>query len=124
MSVNGRRNGDDLFASSIAAGMTIAAAAAAAGIAERTAYSRLSEPGFKARIATIRADMVSQATARLSAAMTRSAERLAELAESQDEKVALTACRSVLELGTRLRESEELESRIAELEGRLKERRA
>jgi hypothetical protein len=53
--------------------------------------------------------------------MGRAAKRLGQLLRSTDERVALAAARSVLELGTRLREAVEWEERLTSLEERIKD---
>ena len=53
--------------------------------------------------------------------MTDSAAVLAKLLKSRSEATRLRAARAVLELATKLRESEELEARVSELERRAAE---
>jgi hypothetical protein len=60
----------------------------------------------------------SAAMGRLAAAATKATDTLERLMTSTKDTVALGAARSVLELGQRLRESVELEQRIAALERR------
>jgi hypothetical protein len=121
---SGRRKADDTLAVSLAAGQTLREAAKAAGVSERTATNRWAEPGFKARVCTLRAEAVSRALGRLSETMTTAADTLAALLSDQDARVRLGAARAVIELGVRLREGVELEQRITELESRLREREA
>jgi hypothetical protein len=49
----------------LAAGHTVAEAAAAAGLSERSAYRRLADPLLRARVVELRAQMTSQAVGRL-----------------------------------------------------------
>ena len=63
--------------------------------------------------------MVGRAVARLSATSTLAADCLRELLEAKAETVRLGAARAILELGSKLREHEELAERIAALEERL-----
>ena len=53
--------------------------------------------------------------------MTAAADVLAGLLKNKDANVKLRAARAVLELATKLRESEELEARVTELETRFAE---
>jgi len=103
----------------LAAGGTVEAAAKAADVSETTAYRRQREPAFRQRVAEVRDEMVSRAVARLSATSTLAADCLRELLKAQSETVRLGAARAILELGSRLREQEDLGARIAALEREL-----
>jgi len=116
MAFRGRRASDSLLISSLAGGATVAGAAKAANVSERTAHRRLRIPAFKAAIATARAEMTERATALLTTLSTSAALALGELLKADSEAVRLGAARSILELGARLRETGELEARIAALE--------
>jgi hypothetical protein len=102
----------------LASGYTIAAAASESGASERVIKLwKANNPNFGKRITEIRAEMTSQALGRLVDAMSGAADTLDDLARNSDsEHVRLSAARAVLELGVKLRESVELESRIAALE--------
>jgi len=117
MADNDRENVDDRLALELAAGRTVAEAAQAAGFSERTAYRRLEDPGFRRHISAIRGEMVSRATGRLADVSAKAVETLSALLSAESETVRLGAARSILELGTKLREANELERRITELEG-------
>jgi hypothetical protein len=111
-----RKRHDDALAVALAAGQTLRDAAAAAGIAERTATRRWADPAFRARVSLLRADMVERATAKMTDGMTEAADVLRKLLKAKSEAVRLGACRAMLELCVKLRESVELESRLAALE--------
>ena len=49
------------------------------------------DAGFRKRVSQLRGDLITAAAGRLAAAMTRSAERLAKLVESEDDRTALAA---------------------------------
>src|SRR5262249_54528151 len=106
----------ELLAAGLAAGRSVKKAAAAAGMGERTAYRKLKDPAFKALVAELRQRMVSRAVGRLSAGMTQAAGKLLKLLASRDEKVQLAAAKAILEAGPRLRDSEVLAVKVAELE--------
>jgi hypothetical protein len=115
MATNGRNN--DALALALAAGDSIAAAAAKAGMGERTAYRRLADPDFRRRVAELRAEMIGRALGKLADGMTEAADVLRQLLAGQTPPaVRLGAARSILELGVKLRESVELEQRVAALE--------
>jgi hypothetical protein len=119
MAGSGRRNADEALALALATGQTLRAAAEATGIGERTATRRTAEPGFRRRVNELRAEMTSRALGRMADGMADAADVLRKLLNADSESVRLGAARSLLELGVKLRESVELEERLAALEGRL-----
>jgi hypothetical protein len=112
----GRRKGDHSLLLALAAGQTVRDAAKASGIGERTATRRVADAEFRGRIETLRAEMLQRAMGKITDGMTSAADTLCKLLEDPDPKVRLGAAKMLLELGCRLRETVELESRIAELE--------
>jgi transposase-like protein len=104
------------FALALASGLSITKAAARVGIGRRTASRWLTELELQKRVGELQAAMVGRALGSMSASMSRAAARLRNLVRSDDERVALGACRAVLELRTKLHESEEVERRLAALE--------
>ena len=102
----------------LARGDTVAAAATAAGVSEATVYRRLREPEFRKRVDEARAEIVAQAVARLSAASTEAVDALRGLLSSPQDFARLAAARSILELGAKLREHEDLAARVRALEGK------
>lgn len=116
MAENGRRKRDDALAVALAAGQTLRDAAAAAGIGERTATRRWAEPAFRRRVGELRAEAVARATGKLADSMAEAAAVLRKLLTAESESVRLSACRAVLELSVKLRESQELEERVRALE--------
>lgn len=119
MPENGRRKGDAAFLLALAAGQTACDAALAAGIGERTATRQLADPAFRTRVSELQGEMVARALGHLADGMAEAAETLRALLKAESESVRLGAARSLLELGNKLRESVELEERLAALEGRL-----
>src|SRR5262249_28802731 len=102
-----------------ACGATVENAARKSGICERTVYRRLAEPAFRAQIAKLRTEMMQRAAAMLTAAAMEAVKTLMALqAPGISPAVRLGAARAVVELGTKVRESVELEQRIAALEDR------
>jgi hypothetical protein len=117
MAENGRRKRrDDALAVALAAGQTLRDAAVAAGIGERTATRRWTDPAFRQRVAGLRAAAVERAVGKLADATTEAADVLRKLLAAESESVRLSASRTLMELTARLRESVELEQRIAALE--------
>jgi hypothetical protein len=125
MARNGPRNRglaprQEALALALAAGCTVHAAAAEAGIGETTAKRWLREqPAIVRRVGELRAEMTSRALGRLIENMGSAADTLAYLSrKAKSETVRLGAARAVLELANKTRETVELEARIAALEQR------
>jgi hypothetical protein len=101
-----RKNADDRLALELAAGKTVADAAAAAYVSERTAYRRLDDAEFRGRLTALRGEMIDRATGRLSDAATKAVDRLVALLDAESETVRLGAARSILEHVLKPRASE------------------
>jgi hypothetical protein len=115
MARNGTRRGTDAFLLASASGKSVIDAAGEAGISLRTAQRRRAEPSFRQELATLRGEMIERALGRLSDSMSAAADKLRQLLSANSEQVQLGAARSLLELGTKLRDSVELEARVADL---------
>jgi hypothetical protein len=117
----GRRRADQTLLTALACGATVENAARKAGIGERTAYRRLTDPAFRAQLNQLRAEMVQRTAGMLTGAGMGSVKTLVEL--QQDVAVPATvrrqSARDILELGLKLRECADLEPRLADLEARL-----
>lgn len=122
MAAGGRKNADDALAIALASGLTVEEAARQAGLSERTAFRRLAVPGYRQRVAEARAEMVTRALGKMADSMTAAADTLRQLLTASGDNVKLGAARALLELGVKLRESVELEQRMADLEARSAER--
>jgi hypothetical protein len=117
MAGSGRQSADSLVALLLAQGKAVTEVAQRTKVAERTIYRRLQEPEFRAEISRLRGAMVEQAVGALADAGTSAVMVLLDLATgAKSENVRLGAARAVLELGTRLREQNELDDRITVLE--------
>ncbi len=120
MTHRGRENADEALALALAAGRTLRDAAVEAGIGERTAARRWSDPSFRRRVEELRADMVTRALGKLSDGMAQAGDVLRQLlAPETPPAVRLGACRAMLELGVKLRETVDHEQRLQALEARL-----
>ena len=124
----GRSSGGDpraqaatVAALALAVGKTVAEAAAEAGIGERTLYSWRRKTSFKRRVDELRSALVGAAVGRLSMNMGAASDALVALLKNRNPMVKLRASRAVIELGTKLRESEELAERLADIEAQLAE---
>src|SRR5256714_587686 len=91
-----------ILVTALAKGATVPQAAAQAGVSERTVYRRLADPAFRARIETLRAEMVQRAAALLIAAAIHAAKTLIDLqASATPAAVRRRAARDILELSER-----------------------
>ena len=116
MAGNGSRRGDSQLLAALAAGRTVEDAAHQANISQRTAFRRLADPEFQQQISQLRSRMIDEALGRLSDASAEAVETLRILLAAESENVRLGSARTILELGSRLRESVELEQRISRIE--------
>jgi hypothetical protein len=92
-------------------------AARAGPVSERLVYRRLADPEFRRELSDARAEMVDRATGRLADAMSGAVESLVTLAgEANSEAARVSAAWAVVEFGMRLREVEEFERRLADVE--------
>jgi hypothetical protein len=116
-----RRKADADLVLALACGATPENAAQKAGFGLRTVYRRLAEPGFRARVDDVRAEMVRRVAGMLTAAGMSSIKTFTTLQESAvSESVRLGAARAIIELGCKVRESVELSERLASVESRLR----
>jgi HEAT repeat protein len=119
MAAGGRKNADAVLALALASGQTVDAAADRAGIGERTAYRRLTDPKFRVRVSELRAEMVERALGKLAEGMAEAVDTLRRLLGAERESVRLAAARAILEMGIKLQEAtklEELDARMHALE--------
>ena len=110
------QKGDSALIVALAGGRSVEDAARTAGVSRPTVYRRLEEPDFRKRVAEARSEMLARAVGNLADASTAAASKLRDLLDAESETVRLGACRAILELGAKLRESQELAERIAALE--------
>jgi hypothetical protein len=124
MPQRGRRSTDQLLLMALACGATVENAAVSAGISQATVYRRLKDPEFQQELCKTKTEMVNRTAAMLTAAAGEAVKTLLALQKDSTPPASrLGAARAVLELGVRIRESAELEGRIAVLESRLAENR-
>ena len=89
------------FLNALAVGATVESAARRAGIGERTAYRRLADPAFQARLKQAQSDAVLRISAMLIGGSPSSIKRLFDLQHepAAPAGVQRAAARDVLELG-------------------------
>lgn len=116
-------NNTDQLALALASGQNVPQAAKSAEISERTAFRRLKEPEFLARVRQARLDMWERAVGQLTDASNLAVETLvALLGESNAPSIRLRAASQILVSGPKLLEQTELVARIDLLEEVLREK--
>jgi hypothetical protein len=106
---------DDLLLAGLAAGQTIKAAAAAAGMSERTARRRRESPEFRQAERDMRGRLVESALTLAAAAMTEAVGVQRSLMKHKDPWVKLAAARDITNTVGRMREAADLAVELAEL---------
>ena len=119
MSQNVPSEKDVILALALASGATQAVAAELTDISPRTIHRHLSDPEFRKLVIEYRDSIVAETLGKMASNMTRAADALAVLLDTDDVKVRLRAARAVLSLGMRLRDSVDLSERVRQLEEEL-----
>ena len=116
-----KQEAEHAFLSALAFGATVEQAARKAGIGERTAYRRLAEPAFRARLDEIRRETMVRTSGLLSGAALGAVKTLVDLQQDVSVPAAVRrgAARDVLEMNVKYRDSADIEQRVAALEDRL-----
>ena len=116
----GRTGDDPLILAWLAAGLPATEVAKAAGVSERTAGRRLSDPEFAAGIEAARSEILHRAVAKVSVAAVSAADTLvALLRTSERPTVRLAAAKAVFDFGIRLRTEVEFSDRLKLIEQHL-----
>lgn len=119
------RKGDALLIAALLTGLTVTDAAAAAGISRATATRRLTDAGFRETLIAARAQVLSEAPARLLATSEKATKRLTALMEEAvDEGVQMRSAGKLLDLMLRAYQAADMLPRIEELERRIDESNA
>ena len=119
------RAAEQVLLTALAFGATVENAARKAGIGERTAYRRLADPDFRARLSQARQEAVVRTAGMLTGAAVGSVKTLVDLQQDASVPAAVRrgAARDVLEMAVKYRESAEMEQRVAAIEERLSQAR-
>lgn len=104
------------LALSVAAGMTVNAAAKVLGCGERTAYRYSTLPDFRSRVEEIRRMFLDAALGQLVCNSTRASTALHELIDSADESIRLKAARQILILPAWLSDQMDIRKRVERIE--------
>jgi hypothetical protein len=112
---NGRKRGDEALINALAVGVSVAAAAEHAGLSRRTAYRRLEDPAFRARVDEARAGIVSGVVGRLSGIGVLAGDTLKNLLGDSSSSIRLGAAKAALEFMFRGNEQDTLARQLREL---------
>jgi hypothetical protein len=113
---NGRKRGDEALINALAVGVSVAAAAEHAGLSRRTAYRRLEDPAFRARVDEARAGIVSGVVGRLSGIGVLAGDTLKNLLGDSSSSIRLGAAKAALEFMFRGNEQDTLARQLRELQ--------
>jgi hypothetical protein len=119
MSAFVRSEKDVLIAMALAQGQNAKSTALACQVTDRTVRRKLADPEFRTLVARLRGELMTRALGRLADNMTRAADAIVGLLESDDARLRLRTARALLSLGLRLRDSVDLNERIHGLEDEL-----
>jgi hypothetical protein len=121
MAENGSENDDGELSLilALASGKSVRDAAQASGVSQRTIYRRLDDPAFSSQVQSVRGDMIQQALGRMADGMAEAADVLRGLLKAKGESIRLSAARSLLDLGVKMRTAVDTEARLQALESQL-----
>lgn len=105
-----------LLAFELASGTSVADAAEKFGVSRKTIYRQLKKPEFQHLVNRLRGQMVAGAMGRMAQSMSRAADSLGSLVDSDNPHIRVRASRAIISLGMKLREAVELSDRIDKLE--------
>ncbi|MFH8343765.1 hypothetical protein [Streptomyces sp. NPDC018045] len=100
----------------LAQGRTTGQAAKAAGVSGRTVLRWLDEPEFHREVADMRTELLQLAVGRLAAGATKAVDALVDALDTERGQARVQAARTLLDACLSLRESLDLEQRLAALE--------
>lgn len=106
----------------LAQGHTTGQAAKQAGVSGRTILRWLDDPDFRQEITDTRTDLLRAATGRLAAASTKAVDTLVDALTTEKGQARVQAAKVLLESTLALRESLDLEERIAAIEATTSDR--
>ncbi len=107
---------DDQLVSLLAGGASVSAVAQLAEVSERTIFRRLKDAAFRTRLADARKELLTRAMGSLTEGATDAARTLRNLLLDANPQARLGAAKAILEAATKLRDSLEIDERLAALE--------
>lgn len=100
---------------------SVGAAAKAAKVSRATIYRWLEDQDFRARLKERRSAVLESAIESIKACTSKAVETLADLMDSQDERIRRLASKDMVDYGLRVKEVQSLEDRLAIMEEQLNE---
>jgi hypothetical protein len=107
---------DEMIAMALAQGQTRIEAARHASVSLRTVYNRLKDPAFLAMLRSYRREFIDSAYGVMAAGLPKVARKLLALADSEDQKIALSAGKAFGSLTVKLGVFCDHEERLALVE--------
>lgn len=108
---------DAQIVTALACGGTVESAAQHANVSERTVYRRLADPMFQQKLRDFQTELVKRTSGLLTAASIEAVKTLLTLLDRNvSGGIRLGAARTVLEMGLKLREVVDLETRLQTVE--------
>jgi hypothetical protein len=108
---------DDTLLKLLACGATVESVARSLGITERTVYRRLAKPAFKQRLQALRQDHLERNANTAAALVPEALKTLLDLTRpNQPPAVRRQASHTILNMGIKLQEHNDLAKRVAALE--------
>lgn len=100
----------------IASGQSVAAAARAAGVHQKTVARWMRRPHFKALVDGIRSEMIQATLGKLLAVNGQAVDTMLSLLESKQDQVRMSAASKLVDLSLRVRQAVEVDRRLGEIE--------
>lgn len=110
------REAPDLLEAALGEGLSYAKAAELAGCDKSTAYRRMRDPAFRARVTAARQAHAEEAAARVEGLATRATDELETLITDESALIRLKAVSWVLDRAEQRRQAREANDRLARLE--------
>lgn len=115
---------DAQIITALACGGTVESAAQHANVSERTVYRRLAEPGFQQKLRDFQTELIKRTSGLLTATSIEAVKTLLSLLDRNvSGSTRLGAARTVLEMGLKLREVVDIETRLQNMEKLVLERK-
>jgi len=111
-----------LLALELAAGNTVAEAAATVGVSERTVYRQLKKTDFREKVRQLKDTILDGATSRMGHRMNKAVDTLYTMLDDENSSIRIRASRAIIGLGLKMRDAVDTNERLNEVERELAER--
>lgn len=123
MAGGSRKRAEAVFIAAVVAGETIESAAGKAHVSQTTAYRWLRSQGIREEVIRLRSEIIERVAARLTDVASVAVDKLHQLLDAESDAIKLGAVRTILEQLLRIKDHTEIQSRLAELERNVRERK-